>query len=363
VINVLKPKILYTIYSFGFAGTERQLCSLCKHLADDFDITVACPQGSVINERFKDLNIKLINFNFNINCLFKLSLHIRNGKYSIVHNNLGRAIFIGTLAAKLAGAETIITTRHFFKPNYAFSNNFIKKILYPILYRLICACNTKIIAVSESIRRNLIKMEKIPPNKIITINNGADISHKEPKKVSGFKLGCVSRLSKEKGLDYLISAMKLIIKKYPQCQCEIAGVGPLANELQNRVANEELENYIKFLGFVDDIAGFIDNVDIFVLPAIEEPFGLALIEAQLRGKPVIACNSGGPSEIIINKKTGLLVKPESPVAIADATFFMLEHKEDALSMADGGYQRACELFTAKAMSDKTKEIYKELLLL
>ena len=355
-----KHKILFTIYSTGFAGTEKQLYSLCKNISDDFDITIICPKDSRINEEFTNLNVNIKNYEFKLNEIVDISTYIKKECFDIVHNYLGKAELIGTLAAKLAGVKYVITTKHFIKPAYTLRSP-LKKYLSLLSHKFINRLNSKIITVSESVREVTVKREGEALSKVITVYNGTGIESKDAVKSAGFKIGTLSRLSEEKGIEYLIEAMPQVLKKYPNAKCLIAGRGPSEHILKQKVDALGLGDNVKFVGFVDDIKVFLDELDIFVLPAIEEPFGLAIIEAQMRGKPVIATDAGGPKEIIINGKSGLLVSPKDSKSLANGVISLFENREYAYKLALEGQKRAKELFAADRMAQETAKVYEELL--
>ncbi|MCK4518550.1 MAG: glycosyltransferase family 4 protein [Candidatus Omnitrophica bacterium] len=355
-----KPKILYTIYSTGFAGTEKQLYSLCKNISDAFDIAVICPKDSRINEEFTDLSVSIKNYEFRLNEIFDISTYIKKECFDIAHNYLGKAELIGTLSARLAGIRNIITTKHFINPAYTFRSP-LKKYLSLLGHKFINSLNSKIITVSESVREVTVKREKVDSSKVITIHNGTDIESKDAVKSAGFKIGTLSRLSEEKGIEYLIEAMPQILKKYPNVECLIAGRGPLEHRLKQKADALGLGDKVKFVGFVDDIKGFLDRLDVFVLSATEEPFGLAVVEAQMRGKAVVAVDAGGPKEIVINGKSGLLVPPKDPKSLADGVISLFDNREYAYQLAFEGKKRAKEFFTADRMARETTKVYEELL--
>ena len=360
-----KYKILFTICTKQFAGTERQLLTLSKYLKERFDIIVVCPKDSALNSKLNELDIKVLNIDFRLKDLFKLVNIIRREQIDIIHNHLGKSSFIGTLAARLAGVKHIVTTRHFIKPAYT-NRKSLMRFISLLGHRFINRLNTKLIAVSEGVREAVIKREKVPPDKITTIYNGTDLQPKTPCFTSevgqiGYKIGVISRLSKEKGIDYLIEAMPDVLKEFPDAECLIGGIGPQENELKQKVETLHLESKVKFLGYVDNIEEFLSEIDVFVLPAIEEPFGLAIIEAQNRGKPVIATNAGGPKEIIKHNETGLLILPKNSKALTDAVVRLFKDKKLAKKLATAGQKRARELFTAEKMAKKTEKLYQTLI--
>lgn len=355
-----KPKVLYFIYSTDFAGTEKQLFNLCKGIQNSFDITIICPSESLINKEFKCLNIKITNYKFNLKEIFDIATFIRKEKFNIIHNYLGKAELIGTLAGVLARNTNIITTKHFIKSNYMFKSKIIK-YLSLMGHIIINYFNKKIICVSNSVRGVIVEMEKVNPKKVVTIYNGSDFLKRDPIMSNGFIIGTLSRLSAEKGLMTLIEAMNIIKPKYPQALCCIAGNGPLENDLKVYVNKLSLNNSIKFLGYVCDAVSFIDSIDIFVYPSLWDSFGIGIVEAQMRGKPVIAVNSGGPGEIIIDGKTGILIEPSQADVLANAIDKLFSERKLAYNLAVQGQKKAIAHFTSSEMCIKTKKLYESLL--
>jgi len=359
-----KHKILFTICTYQLAGTERQLLTLCKYLREKFDVIVACPKESSLNDKFKDLKIKVVNIGFShifsLKSLFGLIWVIKNENVDIVHNYLGKSAFLGTLAAMLSGIKNIITTRHFVKTYHAFSKNPFERISNLLGYKFINLLNKRLIAVSEAVRQSIIKREKIDIDKIITIYNGTDLNPKEIKESNGYKIGVVSRLSIEKGIRYLIDAMPDVLIKFPDAEYLIAGSGLEEELLKQKVNNLGLTDKVKFLGYIDDIEEFLKKIDVFVLPSLEESFGLTLVEAMVSGKPVIATKTEGAKEVI-GDDSGILVEKASSKALAGAISSLFKDRELAKKLAIAGQKRATSLFSADKMARKTENLYRLLL--
>jgi glycosyltransferase involved in cell wall biosynthesis len=99
-----------------------------------------------------------------------------------------------------------------------------------------------------------------------------------------------------------------------------------------------------------------EKCDIFVLPSMEEGFGMVLVEAQLCGKPVVGVKSGGILDIIEHEKTGLLVEPEDSQSLASAIEKLLTDEDFAEKLADAGYRSAQEKFSSETITRKYIEV-------
>ena len=131
----------------------------------------------------------------------------------------------------------------------------------------------------------------------------------------GIKIGCIARLSEQKGLPYLIQAMSLVTN--PSVSLFLIGDGELKNDLINQIKELNLEERIHFLGYRSDVVECINSFDFCVLPSIFEGFGLVAIEAFMNGKTMIATDIPGVNEVV-NSGNGILVPAENPQALAQA---------------------------------------------
>ena len=112
----------------------------------------------------------------------------------------------------------------------------------------------------------------------------------------------------QKGQKYLIDIATKLKAQNINFKLLIAGEGKLLDDLQQRSIDAGVAEELLFLGFVDDMQGFMKTIDIFLLPSLWEGFGYVIVEAMAAGKPVIAYNVSSNPEIIKNNQTGYLVE-------------------------------------------------------
>lgn len=120
----------------------------------------------------------------------------------------------------------------------------------------------------------------------------------EPKVRPSPRFFSYGRLVKKKGFSVLLQAWSKVVARHPQLTLTLAGEGPEREALQQSISELYLVNSVNMLPWVENISDFIDNHDIFILPSLDEPFGLVVIEAMARGKIVIASDCDGPVEIL-----------------------------------------------------------------
>lgn len=174
-------------------------------------------------------------------------------------------------------------------------------------------------------------------------------------------VGTAARLVPVKGLLYLIRAISLLRTQLPGVQLEIAGSGPEESALKEEVRTLHLEDCVRFLGWQNNLQPLLERCDIFVLPSLEEAFGIVLVEAMAAGLPVIATNVGGIPEIVEHGKTGLLVPPADPVSLAGQLMLLLTDIHERRRLGQAGWDLARQKFSQESMICATERIYEQLL--
>ena len=146
------------------------------------------------------------------------------------------------------------------------------------------------------------------------------------------KLLALGRLHRNKGFDTLLRALALL----PGAELAIGGDGPERAALEALAAELGVASRVRFLGWRQDAGALLAACDVFVCSSRHEPLGNLVLEAWSARKPVVAVASQGPSELIENGRTGLLVPQESPQALADGIAAALADAGHASAMADAG---------------------------
>lgn len=206
------------------------------------------------------------------------------------------------------------------------------------------------------------------PQKVIY--NGVDVNLFNPKNsgegakhdlgLDGKKIVLtVCRLMEQKGVDYLLEAIPAVTRSEKgKAHFVVLGRGPRLEHLQKKAKELGVESSVSFLTerlSERDLAALYAACDCFVLPSLWEPFGMVLVEAMASGKPVVGSDIGGIPEIIDHGKSGFLVAPRNPKALADRISFLLENPKSARKM--GAVAR--KIVTKKFTWDETARGYKK----
>lgn len=229
-----------------------------------------------------------------------------------------------------------------------------------------------IIAVSNSVKDNLVTYFNIHSDRIKVIHNGTDISKSSAGEKKRVKedlclkqddriIAVIGRLSEQKGHKYLMKALPVVITKFPNMKVLFVGDGELRNSLQNQVARMNIKGNVLFCGSIDNVAPLIEITEFTVLPSLWEGFSVAIVESLLLGKPVIASNVGGTPEVIEGNLNGLLVEAKDVGGLANAIIYMLSHPGEARKMGEKGREIAVKKFSLKRMLEEYKKYYIHLL--
>jgi len=296
--------------------------------------------------------------------------NIKNSK--IIHAH-GHPYLTSLIAGKLAKyyEKPFILTQHNTFIDYNNIFNYIEKGNDLTVGKETLKQADKIITVSNATKEYVLSLGA-NPNKIKVLHNGVDLKRFKPlplvKAEMRKKLGIpkdakvvltVRRLVYKNGVDTLIDAANLAVKKKPALVFIIAGKGPDMASVQSQIEQLGLEKNIKLTGFVadQDLSLYYNTADLFVLPSKSgEGLPLVALEAMACGLPVIATNVGGINEIMV-KGFGKLVPANNPEALTDAIL------EFADINSDTGELRAIveAQYSWDKNVDKLIEIYEELI--
>ncbi len=371
----MKKILLYTDTPLA-GGAEIQMFLLAKFLDKNaFTPIIALSNNQSLDklvENFDKEGIKVIRINAKSkhNPVHYLSLKriIAEEKIDILHLNLWNpaSCRYGFLAAKSVNIPTIVTEHDPFELT-GFKNAFKKYGLKNV---------SKIVTVSLENQKLLKKLFPEHKEKIEVIQNGIDTdwwtsqtlrfteNDREKIKTEVFETNentliiiSIAELHERKGLKYLIKAVSEVKIKYPNIKLVIVGEGGERKNLEDLIKDLKLENHMILIGRRKEIPKLLKSSNIFVLPSRREAFGLVNLEAMITPLPVIASHIGGIPEIVKDEETGILVKPEDEKELAKALEKLISDPKLREKMAEKGFLRVKENFSAKEMAEKYEKLY------
>lgn len=316
----------------------------------------------------KGIIYKILPFFYIIFGTLSIIKHCMKNDYDIIHVHWPFPHFIfGYMASKICKAKLISTFHsvglHYIKKSRLNLDPFIKWII----------SKSNIITVNSTYTCN--KLKGYRPHNVMIIPFGAAVDAKKkvktkPKK-DEIRILFVGRLVERKGVEYLLEALKSLKKEVRMnAKLIIVGKGNQREKLEQKRENLKLnKNDVVFMGRVseNELANQYRSCDIFVLPAIvdskgdTEGLGVVLLEAMSFKKPVIASRVGGITDIIKDKKTGILVNEKSPEEISKAIEFLIRNPEKRGGIAEQGFIFQQENFSWNKITDLLMTCYKKAL--
>jgi glycosyltransferase involved in cell wall biosynthesis len=241
-----------------------------------------------------------------------------------------------------------------------------------VLDRLSARLSTGSVCVSQGVLRFTRDVAGVDPARLTVIPNGIDpapIDHAEPLPRAsialppeGFCALFIGRLDVQKGLSTLIAAAERVVAERPDWRLVLVGDGPQRSWLERRLAaNPGLAEQVRWLGRRDDVPALLKTADALVLPSLFEGMPNVVLEAMAARRAVIATAVEGTEDLVVPGRTGWLVPPRDPVALARALLEAAADPALCRHFGEAGSERIRAEFSLEAMSDRYQSLWADLL--
>jgi L-malate glycosyltransferase len=360
-------RILQISSARHYGGGERHFVELCRGLtARGHQVFVALRPSNewqghldmIPPERV--LHVSIRN-SFGMFSAKRIARFARDNRIDIIHAHVARDYLAASIAARKSGIKGLVLTRHVMFPLKSF-------------YRFALNNVHAAIAVSPAVRQPLEMV--FPASKVKVIPNGIDFSavtaecheamardFRRTHSISdGVKIvSTLGELKVLKGQRDLVLAANELVKTVPNLHFIVAGRDHTIDqrfrrELRRLVRVFGMEDKFLWLDWIDDTRPFYAATDLFVSPSHSESFGLAMLEAMSMGTAVIASETDGAKELIVDREA--LVPIKDPVALAAAIQRFLTDDAERERLANAQNASATERFSIKTMIDDTEAVYR-----
>lgn len=352
-----------------WGGREQHILDLCKGLLrQNCRVTALCRPNEQLAQRFaqsgagQPVTLPLQGL-ADWRSICRLAGYIRREKVDVIHAHSTKDAWVALAAKKIARRGKVVLTRHIVLP---VKQDWLHRQLYKQLDAIICP--------SAMVRSEFIRQTPwLSEQKSVVVYNGVDVDTlqtSQPRRLRGdlqlgeqhLLVGYVGRISPEKGVEYLLRAVKRAVGAGADLRLVIVGHGEPAylDRLQREAAS--LGARVAFRPFTPEVADVMQSLDVLVLPCIwKEVFGLVLCEAMTCGKVVISTVTGAQREIIDDGVDGFLVPPADEGAIAALLAKAAAQPDWRAAVGRAAQEKVAQKFTQRAMIDALIREYKRLL--
>ena len=346
-------------------GGARQVLLLLRGLkARGIDNTLACTAGSAIAAEAtrQGIAVRGLPMHGDLDLMFvsRFAGLLRELHADLVHVHSRRgADWLGGIAARRAGVPAILTRR---------VDRADGRLAAALKYRPYA----RVIAISTAIRQQL-ERAGVAPARLALIRSAVDAQLLEPawsreRLAREFALdprcqlvGCVAQLIPRKGHELLIEAWHGIARDCPDARLLLFGEGPLEARLRRTIRAAGLDGSVILAGFRADLPAFVGRLDLLAHPALEEGLGLAVLEAQAAGVPVVAFRAGGVPEIVADGRTGYLVRAGDVPALGIALTELLQNVARRRAFGEAAWAWVAKEFRVADMVGAHLTLYRDVI--
>ncbi|UCC77924.1 MAG: glycosyltransferase family 4 protein [Anaerolineales bacterium] len=370
-------KALYVAGDTKFGGGVQRTVSLVRmvrHLGWQVDALVT---DSEVQDAVREAGAGIVDLDvirrpirplWDLRRAYRLYQFLRGSDYELVHTATSKGGFVGRLAARLAGVPVIIHTA----AGFAFhgQSTALERHLYALLERLAAHWCDRIITVSETHRNWALRLGIGHPGLVKAIQSGiplARVAPTQPTEQTRAELGLApsdfvvlsaGRLARQKGLEYLIQAVPLLLPHLDSgLRILLAGEGPLRAALEEQARHLGVQAQLEFLGFRRDIGDLLAVSEAVVLPSLWEGLSISVLEAMAAEKPIVTTSLESNQELLRHGETGLLVPPKQPHPLAQAILMLADDPKLRSRLGTAAGQVFRTHFTEDRMVDEYRAEY------
>lgn len=345
-------------------GVPRHVLDVVQSLdLDRCDVDVACPRKSTLWVALEhDERVRLHEIApgrrpspADLKSVWRLSRLARRA--DVIHAHSSKGGFLARVAALLARRiEVCIFTPHAWS---FWAGGRLERRLYRLLERLAARWCRTIVVVSDDERVAGLAARIGKPEQYRVIPNGVEPEEfsATPDPVPGRVL-MVGRLARQKRPDVAIRAFAQVRERHPSATLHLVGDGPLRSDVEALVAELGLRDSVELLGVRRDVPSLLSRATCLLLTSDYEGCPYSILEAMAAATPVVATSVGGVPEFV-DERSGMLVEPRRPDAVAGALSDLLQSPDRAREMGLAGRERVKREFTLRTMTDAVSALYGE----
>lgn len=348
-----KIKIAICVPTTSLGGAETMAAQLAKALNKDlFDVSFitnhSLSKTRVLDIVTSDSNIKIYSLNedagMSLRARKKMMRILKQIKPDVIHTHLHSYPYVMTYAIK--HHIPIIHTMHNMP---IFESKKLGRIILKFLFKHKFAIP---VGISNIISEQIKELYHVPS---YTIYNPVDVSKFDIKKdkQKQFTFITIGRMSEQKNQQLLLKSFRILVNNYKNVKLIFVGDGVLKDDLLKLTNDLKLNDYIEYVGNVNDVENYLKIADAFVLSSIYEGLPMTILEAMAASLPIISTNVGGVKDIVTNN--GILVKVDEN-DLAKAMLSLIENEKLCNEFKNNSYENAKNYDLSKIVKEY-EELY------
>ena len=359
-------RILHTDILCDWGGQESRVFTECVEMKKrGAHVYFSCRPHSQLEQKLREHGIETLALpyrsNADLKSMFALVRFIKHNRINVVNTHSGKDTWVGGFAAKIAGVK-FIRTRHMALPINPARTNFINEWA------------DYIITTGERVKADMIRNNRIQPDRIVSIPSGQDPARFDPSRFDRTairaQLGiapdtvCIGNLSNiraEKRMDIFAQVALNIHREFPNTTFWIAGKAEpnIQAQLQHFIAVNKMQSYLHLVGETDQPAEFLAALDVFMLTSESEGISQSLMQAMLMGKACISTAVGGIPDL---QHDGNVVLTECNAdKLTAALRAVLADPQKMQALHDKARGFVAQEFSQTRMVEKLINVYRQLI--
>lgn len=325
-------------------GTPRTLLYLAKHHADpDLRLVFFCYTPSPLKETIESYGHEVVEYKTinPVGLVRGLCREIKRCQADVLCTHLSRPLIVGTAAARIMGIP-LVHNEHSSAAYRQGAAHHLAKVCLPGARAVICN--------SRYTRDSVQRAYNLPDERLHVVYNPVEPrviaqSRAEARAELGFAadqplIGHVGGMIETRDQASLLRAFHGVRQRYPSAGLVLLGDGPLRRQLESLATELGLADAVRFVGYTDRVGAYLQAMDVYVNPTLDEGFGIAVVEAMFAGIPVVLANRGAHPELVQNDESGVLYPGGDVPALRRCLEQLIADPECRRCIAERGRERA-----------------------
>lgn len=292
--------------------------------------------------------------------LIKIRSVLKEISPHVLHSHRFKENILSYLSVILRNNISIVCTQHGMPEPLIDKKNIIRNIvLSKCNFSIISRKFASIIAVSSDVKNALVNKYGFPDSKVVVIHNGTYMPEEKVRLGNGdnFVIGSAGRFFPVKDYSLMVHIARDVLRQSDRIRFLLAGDGPEKERIMSLIREYKLEHVFLLTGFVDDMKGFYQSLDLYINTSLHEGLPMGILEAMSHGIPVIAPKCGGLPEIIADGMEGFLVEGRNQKDYAEKCLQLFYEKELYKNMGVASRNKILNYFTVEIMAKNYMDLY------